>query len=356
MTAAVLQNLHKPRMGEDSITLDLVTQTPLYTGGIGQWGDQIHPSGLLGSIRFFSCLVARTLGDTGFEDAVWGNAGGDNHHARGVALRWDVSGLKPVTLPEKLEFQREDIARKRAWYYNQAYTGRLKLTVTRRNISDKHWNRFLLALRIQIRHGTFGAKDQFGLGVLSADHLPPVKPLNEQINYPRASGLYLCCFGLVKLGRKPGNREELDIPQALRLGLATRIAMRDALRPSTDAPTAEQQHWKTIRHRMMGVLNEYGSAVNISAAYPLDDSSSSASLRFMIRIPRTSEELSQELSQELIKKQKSQERTEIFKRLFGAFEKLALDGWNIHGITREFGGNCGGFNHPAKWLNKIAGI
>jgi hypothetical protein len=349
MTAAVLQNLHKPRMGEDSITLDLVTQTPLYTGGIGQWGDQIHPSGLLGSIRFFSCLVARTLGDTGFEDAVWGNAGGDNHHARGVALRWDVTGLKLTQLPEKLEFQREDIARKRAWYYNQAYTGRLKLTVTRRNISDNHWNLLLLALRIQIRHGTFGAKDQFGLGVLSADHLPSVTALNEQIKYPIAPGSYLygCCFGLVKLGRKPGNREELDIRQALRLGLTARIAMRDALRPNSDAPPAEQQHWKAIRHRMLGSLNEYGSAVNISAAYPLEDSSCSEAMRFMIRIPRTSEELSNK---------QGNERIEILKRLFGAFEKLVPDGWNIHGITREFGGNCGGFNHPAKWLNKLAGI
>jgi hypothetical protein len=342
MTAAVLQNLHKPRMGEDSITLDLVTQTPLYTGGIGQWGDQIHPSGLLGSIRFFSCLVARTLGDTGFEDAVWVNAGGDNHHARGVALRWDVSGLKLTQLPEKLEFQREDIGRKRAWYYNQAYTGRLKLTVTRRNISDNHWNLLLLALRIQIRHGTFGAKDQFGLGILSADHLPPVKPLNEQINYPHAPGLYLygCCFGQVSLGQAPGNHDELDIRQALRLGLATRIAMRDALRPSTDAPAAEQQHWKTIRHRMMGALNEYGSAVNISAAYPLDDSSSSASLRFMIRLTGTSEE-----------------RTEIFRRLRGALNNhVDMHGWNIRGTTYEFGGNCGGFKHPAKWLNKLSGI
>ena len=38
----------------ESVVFNLSTLTPLYTGGIGQHGEQLHPSGLLGSIRHFS--------------------------------------------------------------------------------------------------------------------------------------------------------------------------------------------------------------------------------------------------------------------------------------------------------------
>jgi len=91
MTA--LQHLKLP----ESLTLHLKTLTPLYTGGIGQYGEQIHPSGLLGSIRHFSCLLAAAIGDSGFETRVWGTTTQENHqnvHAKKVALRWDVSRLK----------------------------------------------------------------------------------------------------------------------------------------------------------------------------------------------------------------------------------------------------------------------
>ncbi|MEI6416046.1 MAG: hypothetical protein WCP34_17555, partial [Pseudomonadota bacterium] len=63
-TANPLQNLHRP----ETVRLALRTLTPLYTGGIGQWGDQIQPSGILGSIRHFSILVADALGNQGFEE------------------------------------------------------------------------------------------------------------------------------------------------------------------------------------------------------------------------------------------------------------------------------------------------
>jgi hypothetical protein len=65
---------------------------------------QVHPSGLLGSIRHFSCLVAAAVGDSGFETRVWGTTTEEtpkNHHAKRVALRVDVSDLHEQSLPER---------------------------------------------------------------------------------------------------------------------------------------------------------------------------------------------------------------------------------------------------------------
>ena len=292
--------------------------------------------------------MARTLGDTGFEDAVWGNAGGDNHHARGVALRWDVSGLKLTQLPEKLEFQREDTNEKSAWYYNQAYAGRLKLTVTRRNISNEHWNLFLLALRIQICHGTFGAKDQFGLGVLKASVLPRITPLNTQHKYePSGFALNKCAFGTLQLKKDSRNlnADEPNFETLLRLSLLARIAMRTSLRE----PNTIQRDWTKIRHTMLGKLNESGSHVNVSAGYYLEDMDV-IELRLFVQLSLES----------------SEERQDVMKRLSQALRKLPMDilnkpvkGWILQPPTWEYGGSYGNQPKPAqcaKWLNKLAGI
>jgi hypothetical protein len=342
MTAAVLQTLRAPRAGEDFVTLNLVTQTPLYTGGIGQWGEQLHPSGLLGSIRFFSCLVARTLGETGFEAAVWGNAGenGGKARAKAVALHLDTSGLRTIALPNRLMFRREDIQRDRGWYYNQAQEGALKLTLTRRGISDHHWNLLLLALRVQIRHATFGAKDQFGLGVMGAESLPPVTPLDETQDYaPVGFSLQRCAFRRLKLQKTFGRGDDLTTEPALRLGLTGRIALRDALRAAPEAGPNEQERWKAIRHRMMGSLNQCGSAVNISAAYPLEDEKN-GEIRLFVQL----------------RLDEGAQRTEVMKRLSQALSRISLEGWSAIPQSWEFGGDYGGLKHPAKWLNKLAGV
>ncbi|MDD5035127.1 MAG: hypothetical protein PHE55_10240 [Methylococcaceae bacterium] len=342
MTAAVLQTLRTPQTGQDFVTITLVTRTPLYTGGIGQWGEQLHPSGLLGSIRFFSCLVARTLGESGFEAAVWGNAGenGQKARAKAVALHWDTAELKTIALPPRLLFKREDNQRDRGWYYNQAQEGALKLTLSRRGISDNHWNLLLLALHIQIRHATLGAKDQFGLGVLSAESLPSVMPLDENRAYaPVGFSLQRCAFGRLRLQRAINNRDGLSREQSLRLGLTARIALRDALRTAADAGATEQENWKNIRHRMMGALNQHGSAVNISAAYSLEDEKF-AEIRLFVQL----------------RLDDSTQRTEIMRRFSQALTSLPLEGWNPQKPLWEFGGSYGGLQHPAKWLNKLAGL
>ena len=96
-----LQQLSQPI----SLNLYLKTLTPIYTGGIGQYGEQIHPSGILGNIRHFSCLLAAAIGDSGFETRVWGASEDENHHAKRVALYINTHGLKERELPDKITWQ-----------------------------------------------------------------------------------------------------------------------------------------------------------------------------------------------------------------------------------------------------------
>ena len=194
----VLAELRRP----DSATLTLRTLTPLYTGGVGQHGDQIHPSGLLGGLRRFSCLLAATVGDGDFETRVWGSTA-DDRHAKRVGLRIDTSGLNKIQLVGGngcLNWPRPDGKPRQGWFYNVAHEGSLRLVITRRGISDPHWQLLLLALRIQIRHATLGAKDQFGLGVLASDDLPAVEPLEAPVGLPLTGrpGLHHAFFGEVR--------------------------------------------------------------------------------------------------------------------------------------------------------------
>ncbi len=79
----------------------------------------------------------------------------------------------------------------------------LRLTLTRCGIRDEHWQLLLLALRIQIRHATFGSRDQWGLGVLTADTFQEVDPLsNESAPLLDQAGLpRLLCPAGVRLAR-----------------------------------------------------------------------------------------------------------------------------------------------------------
>lgn len=341
MSASVLRTLQAPRPGQDSVTVRLSTRVPLFTGGIGQWGEQLHPSGILGGIRSFSCLVARTVGDSSFAAAVFGNAGDSGQLARAktVSFRVDASDLRVIALPQRVMIRREDNQRERGWYYNQAQEGEWRLTLTRRGISDTHWNLLLLALRIQIRHATFGAKDQFGLGVVQADTLPAVTPLDESRTYPQSGfSLQRCAFGRLRLKRNAWNREGPTLEQALRLGLIARIALRGALRAPKDAPAEEQSKWTDIRHRLLGSLNKRGSAVNVSAAYPLENEGA-AEIRLFVQL----------------RLEHSGDRTEVMKRFNQALKMLPLEGWSAQPEPWAFGGDFGGLKHPAKWLNQLAG-
>ncbi len=344
----MLAGLRTPQTG--GLVLRLQTLTPLYTGGVGQLGDQVHPSSLLGGIRHFSCLVARTLGDADFEHAVWGNPGRGEQKARAkqVALRWDISGLKRVSLPETVKVPRASGGESR-WFFNSGFEGELGLQLARRGISEAHWQILTLALAIQLRHGSFGAKDQFGLGVLAvpdgarpfATPLDPARELDRPV--PATAGqlnLLRHAFGRLRFRVAPGLRPTFTRSTALQLALATRATLRNALRARPDAPEAEKARLTALRHQMLGKLNQFGSAVNVSAAYPIADG---IELRLAVAL----------------KPEDAAERSEVMNALANAAGSIdgLIDrlGYRVAGrIVWEFGGRHA--KARAAWLNKLAGV
>ena len=339
----MLLRLRRPQ--EDGLVLRLKTLTPLYTGGIGQLGDQIHPSNLLGGIRHMSCLVARTLGDAGFEKDVWGETG----HAKQVGLKWDTAGLALLNLPEMVKVPKATGGESK-WYFNSAFEGELGLQVSRRGISDARWQILMLALAIQLRHGTFGAKDQFGLGILTmAEGAKPFAiPLDASINLnevvpPEAGRLNLLryAFGRVRFSAAPGQRPIFSRAAALNLALATRASLRNTLRAKPDAPEAEKNRLTALRHQMLGKLNQFGSAVNVSAAYPEGDG---FELRLAIALKPTEAEV----------------RTEVMKAFSNAADSIdsMIDHTGYRIAERKFAWEFGGkhLSDRATWINKLAGV
>ena len=126
-----LEQLQHP--DKQGLRLRLRTLTPLYTGGIGQQGEQLHPSNLLGGLRHMSCMVARTLGVADFESQVWGTTG----QAKQIGLHWDTRQLKPVSLPDKIDLPRRPDGKQSRWYFNTAHVGELGLSLVRRGRSAR---------------------------------------------------------------------------------------------------------------------------------------------------------------------------------------------------------------------------
>lgn len=251
---SVLAELRRP----DSAVLALRTLTPLYTGGVGQYGDQIHPSGLLGGLRRFSCLLAAAVGDDRFEYAVWGTpTDAKDHHAKRVGLHVDTSGLHKIELPGRINWDRPDGQQRQGWFYNVAQDGVLRLTLTRRGVDDRHWQLLLLALRIQINYATFGSRDQWGLGVLAADALPAVELLTAPIGSPLPDrpGLHHAFFAHVQFHH--------PLPQGWPARLEQGLRWREKLRGSLRGEGLDD-----LRHYVFGQLNRHGNAVNVSALYP----------------------------------------------------------------------------------------
>lgn len=341
-----LARLRRP--ADDGLALRLKTLTPLYTGGIGQLGDQVHPSNLLGGLRQMSCLVARTLGDAGFEADVWGNAGGGGRKAaaKQLALHWDTSSLERKALPPEISIPREG-GKPSRWWFNTGFEGELGLQLTRRGISDARWQMLCIALAIQLRHGTFGAKDQFGLGVLAPlDARPVCPPLDVAVEWPKAVppqpgqlNLLRTAFARVRFRAAPGQRPTLNRDAALRLALGTRATLRNALRAKGDAPEAERNRLTELRHQMLGKLNQFGSAVNVSAAYPGGEG---AELRVAVALKPEDKEVRAEVMKAF--------RAHL-SNVDGAIEST---GYRLDDAVWEFGGAHA--NDKAAWINKLAGI
>jgi len=332
----VLTTLKKPEHNGMSIRIPLTTLTPLYTGGIGQYGEQVHPSGLLGSIRYFSCLVAAAVGDREFINQVWGSTGDQHAHAKQVAFRWEVEGLQKVNLPSSITLKRDD-GKNSKWFFTCAQQGNLVLVLTERGISDAHWNLLLIALRIQIRWASFGAKDQFGLGVLACESLPEVKALSITVTRPvDTNNFWYMAFFKVTLVKKPGKTEDQlqNISSRLSMGLNCRSLLRNALREESDSI-----NMKNLRHCMMGSLNECGSCVDVSAAY-FNKSSGFYEQRLTV----------------LLKPKESNKRQLVMKRFMSVLNNMDHELWRCGEVSYEWGGSVGQSKTISEWLNHLAGV
>lgn len=275
--------------GEGSCCLRLRTLTPLYTGGVGQYGDQLHPSGILGSIRHFSCLTAAAMGDGTFEREVWGEAGEGKPHAKrvGVGVQAEGSVFKFENLPSN-KVSVTDAGRTSTWYYNQAGRGVFAITLTRLGISQPHWKILLLSLRIQLMRATLGAKDQFGLGVVGlqeGEMWPAVEAVTAaDIQAPPLSGpgLHNALFCQLHM---PCATPLLTMRERLEGGLRWRRWLRDGFRVP-GVPVGPQ---RTQRHYLFGALQEYGSAINVSALFANGDAppDRAAAVRIWGAVPHT---------------------------------------------------------------------
>ncbi len=119
-----------------------------------------------------------------------------------------------------------------------------------------------------------------------------------------------------------------------------RAALRNALRAAPEAPQSEQQRLTTLRHQMLGKLNESGSAINVSAAYGDDKE---PELRIAIAF----------------KPQDASARKEILTKLRATLDQFQFDDTDIgyrptEKSMWEFGGAQA--NKKAAWLNKLAGV
>ncbi len=335
---SALAALRTPDHDAHSVQLALRTLTPLYTGGVGQHGDQIHPAGLLGGVRKFSCLLAATVGDAGFEHAVWGTApNADDRHAKQIALRVDTSGLKKISdLPARINWDRSDGQRRQGWYYNVAQDGVLRLTLTRRGISNPHWQLLLLALRIQLRYATFGSRDQWGLGVLTTDELPAVEPLPplQTAPLPDRPGLHRALFTEIQFSQ-PLPRHW---PARLEQGLRWREKLRGSFRNNGE---------DDLRHYLFGHLAQgkngrsQGGAINISALYP--HGNNGCALRIWGVIPHTTPP------------QFADQRSQVVQTLRQA---IAQGPEGVCPGERRIVWQDGGA-HPtdlAPWINQLAGV
>jgi hypothetical protein len=241
----------------------------------------------------------------------------------------DGGNLKKITLPHQINWPRSDGAPRRGWYYNVAHEGVLQLALTRRGISDSHWQLLQLALRIQIRHATFGSRDQWGLGVCNDAVLPNVKPLSPALKtlpLPDRPGLHRALFAEIQF--------DAALPQDLQLRLQHGLRWRDHLRGSFRKSGEDD-----LRHYLFGKLGQYGGALNFSALYP---SGTGCALRVWGVAPHTTPP------------RFADQRPSIVQRLQQSLDKGPSEG--LTGTRRLFWQDGAAQNDVTTWINQLAGV
>jgi hypothetical protein len=244
-------------------------------------------------------------------------------------------------MPEKVTWPREDGQHRPGWYYSRAQVGRLGLTLTQRPPTDPRdsahtasdWQWLLLALRIQIRHATLGARDQWGMGVVQAAELPAVQPLAvgagaAPLSQPGLQGAFFAELQFDEPAPVNGSGNP-DWSKRLETGLRWRAHLRGALRgPGMD----------DLRHYLFGQLNQWGSAVNVSALYSAPDDRSA--VRVWGLVPHTQPP------------RHEQARAEALQRL-----RAAMDNGPLHRPRRVLWEDGAGHRADlASWINRLAGV
>jgi hypothetical protein len=193
------------------------------------------------------------------------------------------------------------------------------------------------ALRILLRHATFGSRDQWGLGVLDATgDLPRVGPLSNQsvtpLDYP---GLHRVFFARLEFDR-PAPEQWRD---SLEQGLRWRAHLRNSFRQAGE---------NNLRHYLFGHLAQggndqsWGGAINVSALYPLDNERSA--LRIWGVIPHTQPS-----------PQFTQRRAEIVERIRAALQQDVTSATPAR-ASRLIWEDGGAQTDLRNWLNRMAGV
>lgn len=237
--------------------------TPFHTGGVESGkSDQFHPSGFLGALRFFSVGLARALGVEDFETTVWGESEANKHRSKSVALSWDVSKVELVKPRGKVSVPKNE-NEESSWFFNQELKGELGLSVVEVHpLSQVHWELLQLAIQLQTRFASWGAKDQFGLGVFElaeASHQVDFSVFNHLPSSARLEGC-----GLFEVGFFTLQVKKLYQADPAATGLALRQYLRNQFRKTNEE--------KALRHRLFGALRgrePSASAVQVSWVYSL---------------------------------------------------------------------------------------
>jgi CRISPR-associated protein Cmr1 len=191
-----------------SVDVKLRTLTPVYTGGIDNQSDQIHATGVMGSLRWWYEAVLRGYGlracDPSRHSCLYNPnsslkvedqlcAACQVFGATGYARRFRLEVIShdaPAWQQREPALNIRPYGRTRGWYLNPGLVGTETIRLTG---AEKEINRMLALLRFLERYGSIGAKPQLGHGVFRIEDAPLISgeknPLEFESGYQAVSEL-----------------------------------------------------------------------------------------------------------------------------------------------------------------------
>ena len=161
-----------------SIEVKLRILTPVYTGGVDNKSEQVHATGIMGSLRWWYEAVLRGYGlracdpilhrcsfdETEKQLCAACRTFGATGYARRFRLEVISQDVPAWSKPDALNIK--PFGRTRGWYLNAGRIGSETLLLTG---TDTAVNRMIALLRLLERYGSIGAKPQLGCGVFSIE-------------------------------------------------------------------------------------------------------------------------------------------------------------------------------------------